>query len=365
MFNMLKSYRKEKNPFMLLNKFIKNMKEMVLNSEIKYTKEAKKYETLSIQKSADLYIEAMKKIDVFESHQSYSSDIIKKAGVPGNEQQILSMALDKNLIPMKYRDVVLEHQRAYIINNFEERNDYYRMLIGLPATTDNEYFYISYEDSLKYDVHYYDTDTSLIDYESVPRFNIDTQYYIGDVMIYEGTLYRCIVEESTIGEMVKKEWKYYIDGVAIHEMSNDDIFRLRKSGYIAELYEKNPTKKYLRYMGYDKINLIEARDALNFTLLKVNVDIIPYGVYDLFISTYAECREYFMTVIHNQDLSGRYNLYDSFIGLCIMVMTIQRCVAKSFEQGISRDFYDWIFVQKLYNSYNVPFLESLPLDSGA
>lgn len=308
---------------MLLNVFTSNLQKLVLNTEVKYTRRAKEKETLGTRRRGDIYVEAVRGLDNFSSHDTYSKKAIEDANIminddgiqrPASPAEIHQMELNKNFIPKAYRDKVLSNERKIIIDTYVEGNDYYRMLAGLPSVNESsdQYFRLTRSEAKKYHIPY-DEDES----------------------------------ES--------------NQTPIHMLSDEEIFRLKDGGYLSKLIEANPDKRYLKFLGYDRVHIAEAREALNFDILQVNVDIIPDGIYDTYLETYEECREYFMTILYNTDLGEKYAMYDNFIGLCIMLMTIQRCAAKCFKRGISRDFYDWIFIQNLYDSYNVPFLKSLPM----
>jgi hypothetical protein len=148
----------------------------------------------------------------------------------------------------------------------------------------------------------------------------------------------------------------------IHQMSDDEIYKIEECGLLAEIIEKHPDYKYLNYLSYHGIDIVTARITNNFGILKLTNTDIPDYFYNKFLQTYEECRQYFMTVIYIQNFSNSYKLYDNFIGLCIMFMTIQRIVSNTFKYGIEREFYDWSFIQNLYKMYNVPFVNNLPID---
>ena len=82
----------------------------------------------------------------------------------------------------------------------------------------------------------------------------------------------------------------------------------------------------------------------------------------MFFETYDFCREYFMSTIYNKTLASRYDLYDNYIAMCIMIMTVQRFIVDTIKTAIDRDFYD---IANKENSLIVTvfhFFEELPLD---
>lgn len=289
---------------MLLESIFKDLRNIIKSITIKYESKAKQFETLETIKAWDTYYLAVNKYDKFETYPSFTIDVILDSGITSDYKLAQSYAQDKYLIPDNYRYNVLEAQRRYIISNFEEKNNYYRMLIGLPDVEDTNFIY---------------------------------------------------VDESLAKELGIDPSK------PIHELKDEEILLLDKRGYINQLKALYPDKKYLNYLGINKIDLMTAREAKNFSILSITKE-LSEDFYQEFMNTYAMCREYYMSVIYNKDYGSRFDLYDNFIAMMIMVMTIQRIIVNTFKYGINRDFYDLNSIQLLFNAYNVPFIEKLPLE---
>jgi len=292
---------------MLMNTIFKNLKTLVNSSVIKMNNMAKEYETLESVENSDTYIAAYQKTDTFDMYLEFDLDVIISTKITNDPDLQIQYANNPSSIPSQYRNIVLEAQRKYIIDNYIEINNYYRMLNGLPNIEEPEEEFI----------------------------------------------------KLTTDQMIKAEVS---DNNYIHLLSNDDIYRLDENGILDDIISKNPTKKYLNYLGYNKISIVEARTANSFSILKVNLQDVPDEFYNTFSQIYNQNREYFMSVIYNSEYSTSYDLYDNFMGLCIMIMTIQRVLSNTFKFGIQREFYDWTFIQNMYKMYNVPFVKSLPLD---
>lgn len=292
---------------MLLSTLYKDIKTLVDSVVIKYNKYAKQYETVESIRNSDMYIDAIMKTDSFVGYDKFSIDAITAAGMDYPQHDIFAYAEDKYMIPLQYRDKVMEEQRKIIINTYVELNNYYRMLNGQPDLEESEtdFIKLSDEDAAKYGI-------------------LDNSLYI-------------------------------------HQYSDDDIYKLEEYGYISELIQKYPTKKYLSYLGTNKIPIQRARQANNFSIIRISKN-VPEDFYSQFLTIYEQNREYFSTVIYIQDYSSQYDLYDNFIALAIMIMTIQRNVSNAFKQGIQRNFYDWEFIRNMYKMYNIPFVENVPIE---
>ena len=283
---------------------LNDIKLMIDNIVIKLSYQAELYETLEIKREADRYVSAYLERDTFNSYRYYPMDVLAKAGI-SNLNELTAYVEDRHKIPRDKRKAVLKAMRETVINEYEERNDYYRELIGKPSINSNESDWI---------------------------------YLTEEEMTY-----------------------YEIDEVRpIHDYPIEIQYKLEKD-LIPMLIKKYPEKTYLRYYGSKAVNLVRAREAKNFEIIFTDIalDVVFMRA---FFDTYDFAREYFIGLIYNKAFKDRYNLYDNYIGMHIMIMTIQRLIVDTIKIGINRDFYDMVSIQKLFNVYGIPFYEDLPLD---
>ena len=283
---------------------LNDVRAMVGNIIIKLSYQAEMYETTDIKREADRYIAASLERDTFNSYRTYPFDVLAKAGI-SNLNDLYEYNSDKNKIPRDKRHVVLKAMRQTVIDEYVERNDYYRELIGMPSikTPESEWFYLSEAEMLYYEID-----------EVRP----------------------------------------------IHEYPKEIIYKLERD-VIPNLIKLHPDKTYLQHMGSKSVNLVRAREAKNFEIIftDITLDVVFMRA---FFEIYDFSREYVMSMVYNRAFRERYNLYENFIGMHIMIMTIQRIIVDSIKMGIDRDFYDLVSIQKLFNVYGIPFFEDLPLD---
>lgn len=284
-----------------LDNIFKNIREVIANVVIKYDSKGKKYDTLEIKRDYDIYKLALEEQDSFYLYPSFDQRALEYAGII-NEEELASCLADKNNIPVEKREYVLYYQRYITVSEYEEKNNYYRMLNGLPDIEDEDFIYI---------------DIGIAD-------ELDIDYTI-----------------------------------PIHKLSLDEILRVEHVGELDRIKSKY-NKPYLEYLGSKKIDVITARDASNFAIIRLNNSDSDTFHYE-FQKIYAQCREYFMSVLFIKEYSTKYEYYDSFIAMSIMVMAIQRMFVNTFKYGIDRDFYDLASIKLLFDSYNVPFIEDLPI----
>jgi len=287
----------------MLDNLIRDIRSIMNSVVIKYEKNAKVMETLDIVKESDMYISATLQQDSFNSYIRFDLDLIMSSGV--NDPLVAQTYYEnKSLIPSIYREIILAKQRARIINDYVEKNNYYRMLNGLPDIDDIEVIYVDSE--------------------------------------------ICIANSLT-------------PNTPIHLYPLEDIYTLMYIGEIDKLILKYPTKKYLLYLGPNQIDIVQARTAKNFMILRMTSDISD-SLYAQFNDFYLQSREYFMTVLYIKEYAKTYELYDNFMAMMIMVMTIQKTAVNLFKNGINRDFYDLDSIKMLLDSYKIPFMVDLPIE---
>lgn len=277
---------------------------LILNKcVVKYKSVGDSQENLAIKKEADAFVIASQMKDNFETYYHYDKKIISEVLNTVEDDKIQYYYDHRSEIPLRHRDMMVEKQRAKIISEYEEKNNYYRMLNGLPDYESGvlEYIYIDDDITTKY---------------NIPK---DTP---------------------------------------IHMLDDISISVLSSIGYIDKLVEKYPQKEYLKYLGSNKIDIVTARLGKNFSLLKMPMGISD-ALRDSFLFIYEQCREYFMSCIYIPEYRQTVGMYDNFIALCIMVMTLQQIFARVIKTTIERNFFDDYCVQTLFSVYNLPYYKEM------
>lgn len=286
----------------MINSFKKYILEVVPKMVVKYEGKALADETVESRRNGDRYILAKRGLDTWLSYPSISREVLKDFGY--TDEQVMYYFANKNLIPEQDRPALLKLQRKFTVDNYVEMNNYYRLLNGQPIIGD--------------------------DYD-----------YLEDY-VYE---------------------QYDIKKTPIHLIEKHVILSMETNGVLEEYLFNNPEKKYIKYVGAMQVDIILARTSGNFDLLifpKMSVE----SFYKDFMMTYEECKEYFLYTIYNRSIAKLQNMdpyYDNFIAFNILMMTIQRMINNVFKVMVSRDFYDLETVRLFLESYNVPYISSLPL----
>lgn len=271
---------------------------------IKYSCEADKYETMETRAASELYMDAILHKDVFERYQYTEADFIE-AGVTDFSLRNRYMS-NNRLIPKLTRGKLLAVRRERYINEYEEQNNYYRMLYGLPDLEDKDFVYLPEE---------------FADMYKIPR----------DLPVHK--------IEDEFG-------KWYVDVL-------DGL------GAIKILQEKYPDKKYLHYLGSNRIPLQQARRAKNFAILHVEQEGIMESTYREFTRSYEMARIYFVSTCYVYEYRNIIKYYDNFIALCIFLMAIQQVSMRAIKNAIDREFYDEYLVRLLYETYGLPYFSRI------
>jgi len=287
----------------ILDTIFRDLRTIINTIVIKYDKKGKELDTLDIVRESDRYISAKLAQDSFNTYQSFDIDVIVAAGINDLEFATKCNA-DKYLIPLTKRNDVVSKQREKVINTYVERNNYYRMLNGLPDIEDFDYIF---------------------------------------------------VDEITCTELSLNP------NTPIHEYTKEEIIRLESYGILESIKKEYLTKKYLNYLGPNSIDIVRARSARNFSILRMSQS-MSESFYEEFNNIYEQCREYFMSVLYIKEYGKEYDLYDNFMAMMIFIMSIQRLITNTFKYGIERDFYDLGSIEMMFNAYNVPFIAELPIE---
>ena len=289
-------YVEDKYKTLMMDHVISELKELVSSIIVKQQYIADRYETLEYTRAADEYIAAYKKQDTFYSYFHYSIYALNKVGLYEREYVV-----DKTKIPEDKRDTLLEYQREYVLANFEEKNNYYRMLDGLPDYGD-------------------------------PGIKI-TEVISG----VDNTKY-------------------------LHEMDDKEINILIKNGIMDKLYNTYPDAKYLHHLlSTKKISIVDSRRALPFDIMYINRVSGNQIVTDKFITIYRNTKDYIMSRFYDTAYEYDSPYYQAFIGLFILTTSIQRYITQYFNTYVNRDFYDKDIIKLFFESYNIPFYNDIPL----
>ncbi len=295
-----------------LEDLYEDFERIVKQAIIKFQVKAEMYETMETKMWADQYIAAKNKTDTFYSYTDYDEDDVREAGLM-HSLHLIELVREGRYteIPQMYHQPLLEVRRKNILDTFEEQNEYYRCLNGLPPLDREAKFW-------------YYVPTSI-----AKRYKIDIDIPIHEIQDHYNAI------EPGHGDYL--------------------IHALEGLGILDKIYEEHPYDEYVRYIGSKRISIEDARNAKNFEIMYMNQGALKTIEYDEFKRIYEECRLYFMTVIYQREHRKVIEYYDNFIGMCIMLMAIWHLVQRAMPLGINREFFRDSGIRMLYEAYGVPY----------
>lgn len=281
---------------------IKNIPKIV----VKFSRDAKKNETLESRRAADVYIAARTNTDSWITYSSFNEEMIRNAAalIPTSftDQEIKIYSMYKDRIPYEYRNYFVQAAHDWILLNYEEKNEYYRMLSGQPP--------IGAED-----------------------------LYVEDE-VYE---------------------KYGVEKMPVHMLPQMILNMMDDAGIFAELHKEYPHYDYLLFMGLRKIDILKARNADNFDILYMPKKVENYSFYRDFIRCYDQAKEYILSVVYNIYYTSKYDYYDNYLGFVILMMAVQQLFSNVFKILVNRDFYDTNTIRMFLESYGIPYSSSFTI----
>jgi hypothetical protein len=196
-----------------------------------------------------------------------------------------------------YYDDLTPVERQKIIDDYEEKNNYYRLLNGYPPLN---------EEGIKVP-----PETDLV--------GIDNNMYL-------------------------------------HDMNDADLDIIIRVGLLDELIEKYPDKTYLKSLK-KRIPFIESRSADKFSLLGIfdveDMNIDP-NIKNTFMNTYEKNRHYFMRTNFNPYYFENYDYYEIMMILYLLFSTVISTIDELNEEMIDINMLDEVDMNNLLNEYGVP-----------
>lgn len=284
----------------LLDELIYSLKKIVNTCVLKNQEQANKYETLTSQRNSDLYISCILGRTTYDMF-TYNQRELEEVGIP--HYLIDTCLRDKQAIPDIFRKVLNDNKVKKTIEEYEELNNYYRMLNGKPDLG---------EKGIK-----------------IPAYMVPDEIEGIDTSLY------------------------------LHEMPDSQIDILYTFGVIDEVIENNPTKKYLKYMGSKRISIYTARTAVDCQLLYMTSD-IPREVSARFKEKIEINRVYTMKTIYSEAFKIGSDYYDHFIRSFILIQTMVDMITELPDMIIKREIFDIRMIQLILESNGIEFFQEIP-----
>jgi len=288
---------KEINPIQLVFSDISKILEFI---EFKDKIKAKENETDESIKLAEIYLAAKIENDNYlRYHNWWTKEMFLEIIPTARLQDIMHFMQEPYSVPLNFQEELLIKGREKFLETFEEQNNYYRTLMGLPPYNESKsnYIYLSEE--------------------------LQNEYQVGNVPVHE------------LSEMIQNNYM------------NTDEYK--------QVLEDNPDKEYLKYLGYYKIDLFTARKAKDFEIIrypKNRSDINP-NLLKVFAQLYDNYREYVVVALYNERLEDVYSNYRTFMKLLIQTFVLLHINNKCIEASIDHNYLDDTVIYTLLSMYGI------------
>ena len=289
----------------MLDEIIYNCKYMIKEGIVlKDTVEADNMETESSMVKSDLYIASIEGFSTFRMYEYDRSDIVAAAPHATNIQ-IIEWADNNDLIPKEYRETILENKRESYIENYDEENEYYRVLAGLPP------------------------------YGEAGAF----------------------LKDEWVPESLKKHVDIY---TPIFAMDQNLLIALENMGVIDKAILEYPEYKYLKYVGKRKMDIYECRKADKFAPLYVP-DCPISDLHNRFQELLELNRVIYLKYYYDEAYAYKSDYYEKFMIIMIILQTFNDMINELPEYIIRKDVFDIRTIQYLFESCGVEFFPEIPI----
>ena len=301
------SLKYEGRPVMTDNPFIDllvyNIKILAYNSVIKDQQKADENETMESLKESGIYLSCIEGKAELGLFNEIPRSFLEQVGVEENQIEAYERTHDQFYIPDKYHKDLTKLLMPWYIKNYVEKNEYYRMITGLPPTSD-------------------------------PGIPVrDYEYLFSDEIQYIGTYF--------------------------HEVGAETNAAFEEAGVLDVVRAEYPEFKYLNYLIQD-ISLYEARNKLDFQILWNPAFRLNHYVVEEFKRRYADNREFMLSTVYTTAMELESEYYHPFMVCYLLIITMLDMITTVQTHIIKRDVLDRRCIEYIYSMYGVPYYKIIP-----
>lgn len=294
----------------LMDEMIYNLDTILKLIEIKHEEMAEKYETADTMASSDIFMAIKGETTSFDMFP-FTRKMLEDFGY--TKQQSFNYAVDRYMIPKEDREKVFEFSCNAYLNEYVEKNNYYRSLIGLPWISE---------------------------YES------EDHYYV-------------YIDESYISEPTLID--VFDFNIPLHEYTNYQIAVLVALGAMDRIYDEYSGKyyKYLHFLGDAKRDLYTVRSAKKWDILYMpGVEIL---VNDRFRQLYQVNKTVFLQRYYTDAYKYQSDYYEEFMIILLLCQTYTDMIVDIPEWYVRRDVFDLRSCKYFLDSHGIEFFKIIPL----
>lgn len=289
------------NPFIDL--LMHDIKVLGYSAVIKDQYTADKMESMESLKESAIYIACMENHAELGLFKDIPESIMVKAGVP--QLVIDNYKLhgnDLNQVPDMYHADLVKELTPWYIKQYQEKNEYYRMITGLPPVGD----------------------------PGIPMR--DYEYLIPEDITYTG--------------------------IFLHDVGAGVCQSLEAAGVLEVVRADYPQMKYLNYLTQG-ITLYDARNKVDFQILWLPSD-LNSSVTEKFRLKYAENRKFMLSTVYSSAMEVESEYYHNFMIAYTILITMIDMIVEVQSHIIRKDVLDRRCIEYIFSMYGVPYYKVIP-----
>lgn len=299
------------NPF--VDKLVKNLKILTYNTVIKDEQAANEAETEESVNEAEIYFACMEGNASLAMFDAIPEQFMRQVGL--DEDTITIYKNFDNLLRIiptddeekgiHYRKDLLDLMVPWYINNFEEKNEYYRRITGKPPLGE----------------------------WGIPVR--DYAMYLPESFTYQG------------------EFVHEIGIKAIRELDAYGVIDIMKSDY-----EGRADIRYLDYITHG-IKLYDARKAYDFMILTTLDEVDPL-IKETWERKYEDRRDFLIKTVYTSAMELENPHYHAFMQIYLLIAVMVDMIAEVQSNIVKRDILDRRCIEYIFSMYGIPYYRDIP-----
>ena len=288
------------NPFVDL--IVHNVKVLGFNAVQKDQVTADKNETVETLRKSDLYIACIEKTAELGLFDYIPQSFLIQVGMTAAQINRYEKEKDQSFIPDAFHEPLVELLIPWYIENYIEKNEYYRMITGMPPNKD-------------------------------PGIPIrDYEYLIPDDLTYDGDFFH------EVGYAVNRSFE--------------------AAGILDVVKSEYPEYKYLNYLTQG-INLYDARKKMDMQLLWVPED-MNQSLTEEYKIRWAENRKYVLDTVYSTEMEIESPYYHDVMMMYLNLITMIDMLIEVQSHITKRDILDRRCIEYIFSMYGVPYYKLIP-----
>ena len=321
----------------LLDEIVYNARQMATGLVLKDTDLANKSETRDSAVNGDMLV-AIKNGNVTFDNFYYDEELLEHLYIP---EAARKFALDNSLIPKQDRDKLCKLAIEVFTDNYEEQNNYYRMLHGQPK----------YDETRVWKGIW--IDTKYID--SIRPTSIDhVSAFYDEKYDYDGDGNKVLISDyQPISELTVTQKNMIFENGTCENIYND-------TNTLASWDLTQADIRYILHIGDREVDYYNARVADRFALLYCpgsDAEEVQRRFKDLFEAN----RKYMLYTMYSEAYKYRSDYYDNFMMIFLTIQTVIDLIVELPEYIIRRDIFDTRTCKYIFESNGVKYFKDIPL----